>query len=99
MRLDLGAGRACLPRRRAALTRSCAGIISPAATRRRRAPTAGRRRLAWETCHADHKKPSHRRNPQQARAGVSGQPVRYVLLFGTRDEIGLLAAVYLYFFA
>jgi hypothetical protein len=44
----------------------------------------------------------HRRvfeTPTQARAGVTGQGVRYVLVCGTLGVIGLLAVVYIYFFA
>jgi hypothetical protein len=35
----------------------------------------------------------------EARAGVTGQNVRYVLAFGTLGVIGLFAVIYLYFFA
>jgi hypothetical protein len=35
----------------------------------------------------------------QARAGVSGQHLRHVLLFATIGVIGLFTGVYLYFFA
>ena len=37
--------------------------------------------------------------PTQARAGLSGQHARQVLLFGSIGVIGLLAGVYLHFFA
>jgi len=35
----------------------------------------------------------------EARAGVTGQNVRYVLAFGTFGAIGLFLVIYLYFFA
>ncbi len=36
---------------------------------------------------------------EEARAGVTGQGLRYVLIFGTVGGVVLLAAVYIYFFA
>ena len=35
----------------------------------------------------------------QARAGLTGQGVRYVLAFGTAGVVALFVTVYLYYFA
>ncbi|MCF8478688.1 MAG: hypothetical protein K9G60_16795 [Pseudolabrys sp.] len=37
--------------------------------------------------------------PTEARAGVTGHNVRYVLMFGTLSVIALFAVVYVFYFA
>ena len=37
--------------------------------------------------------------PNEARAGVTGHNVRYVLAFGTAGAIALFAIVFLYYFS
>lgn len=39
------------------------------------------------------------KTPTEARAGATGQGVRYVLAFGTAAVVVLFVTVYLYFFA